>query len=647
MASTDAQQSDHQPPQASLSVAARAKFIFVEAACFALFVFAYFLPLLLDMTGALIQSPTIALLTKDLLATPTAQVEITRNVFGQLLPLLFVYWLATQLAGELALYFKINRGLVRFLWLLAIWALLVSGNALVFPKSNYSFGFFALTKPFIAYCLAALLASCSLWLAIRTWTWRHCLFTSGVAAAFFFANIATNTAVSSPSSSGKNIIFIGVDSLSAAAWSKLHDQLPHLNDLLASSTQYTRAYTPLGRTFPAWMSILSGKAPAEHGAICNLRNLNQVEQRDLLSVDLQNRGYRTVYAIDERRFNNINESFGFDRIVGPEAGALDFVIQRLNDTPLSNALLQTSAGRAFMPYSYVNTASYPNYDADKFVDLVLESTAGAPKLFLAVHFESAHFPFKTRHAEVSFTSSNEFWNRHAAALTVVDKQVGRLLEGLSAQGFLQDALVVVLSDHGEGLGEIEGTITMEGVPDNISSYGHGGSIVSDHQNRIILGTVSYKNGRPENRYRSIDEQVSLADIRPMVSTLLDTGSSHIQATEQCMTIETGFRAAAAADYKTLDEASLAASTANYYEIDSRGRMRFREDRLEELVNSKDIGIRCPDHITWWSDARSAYFSFQLTAQGGYSIEQAPPKEEIDRIEAYRQRLLTAAKRSDS
>lgn len=390
--------------------------------------------------------------------------------------------------------------------------------------------------------------------------------------------------------------------------------------------------------------MLSGKAPGEHGAICNLRSLERVDKLNLISTELQNEGYRTVYAIDERRFNNIDETFGFDRLVGPEAGGLDFIIQRLNDTPISNLLLQTGLGRIFMPYSYINTASYPNYDAEAFVDLVLDATDGAEKLFLATHFESAHFPFKTRHSKHDFSSGNQFWNHHAAALTAVDEQVGRLVEGLTQQGFLQNALVIVLSDHGEGLGELEATITMNGKPEQIIGYGHGGNILSDHQNRIVLGVVHYENGKPVQQVKHSSEQVSLTDIRALILSYRQTDSSEIKPKQACMTVETGIRFDAIADYRTLDEASLAASSASFYEIDSDGRMRLREDHLQQLVDGKDIGWRCADHLTWWDATQDQYFSMGMDENGNFTTEQPPPTGDINKIEAYRAQLLANVRR---
>ena len=73
----------------------------------------------------------------------------------------------------------------------------------------------------------------------------------------------------------------------------------------------------------------------------------------------------------------------------------------------------------------------------------------ATPVFLWVHLFDAHRPW---------VPTRESWEAHqrdgyAAEITEVDAQTGRLLDGLEALGRAQRSLVLVASDHGEGLGE--------------------------------------------------------------------------------------------------------------------------------------------------------------------------------------------------
>ncbi|SDO80050.1 Sulfatase [Pseudomonas jinjuensis] len=367
--------------------------------------------------------------------------------------------------------------------------------------------------------------------------------------------------------------------------------------------------------------------------------MEHVERADLLPVALQGQGYRTVFAIDERRFSNIDESFGFDEVIGPKAGALDFVLQGINDNPLSNLLLQTPLGGYLFPYSYMNVASYTNYSSSAFVNHIISSSRTSQPLFLAVHFESAHFPFKTRHAQARVERENGFLGKHLEALTVVDGQIASLLDGLKKNGVLDNALVILLSDHGEGLGEVEASVLRDGQPFSVRGYGHGADVLSDHENRILLATVEFRDGKPVSKAGLNRQQVSLLDIRRTVENYVRDGKVDLQAGSPCIMVETGIRLDTTQDYRTLDETKVAAQAASYYEIDQQGRLRLREDRLPELLATKDIGWRCADRITWYEPAGNRYLAYRLDEHGLPTDQLQPEEDDIARIQAYRDRYL--------
>ena len=65
-------------------------------------------------------------------------------------------------------------------------------------------------------------------------------------------------------------------------------------------------------------------------------------------------GYRTVYSTDEVRFANFDESYGFDQVITPPIGAIDFVIGSYNELPLATVVANSKLGRWLFPYSYAN-----------------------------------------------------------------------------------------------------------------------------------------------------------------------------------------------------------------------------------------------------------------------------------------------------
>ena len=140
-----------------------------------------------------------------------------------------------------------------------------------------------------------------------------------------------------------NVFLIGIDSLNPELIdSKL---TPNLFEIAKYSSNFTSAYTPLGRTFPAWASILTGKHPVDHGARFNLSPHLLVKTNETLAWDLKKQGYTTAYLTDEKRFANFDESWGFDLVGGPRIGLTDFLLGPASDFPVLNLLRKTSLGK--------------------------------------------------------------------------------------------------------------------------------------------------------------------------------------------------------------------------------------------------------------------------------------------------------------
>ncbi|MBD9502899.1 sulfatase-like hydrolase/transferase [Pseudomonas sp. PDM23] len=601
------------------------------------FLLLYWAPLLLEPRVLPMDDRHIYALLRQAWMSGTVREGASLFIASSLVLCAVTLWFFSWLGRWVARLFGISPTIGHALALLFGWMLLVSVNRWWFPYSNYSYALSLLDSVIlgkVALSLLAILLLVILYRAIPVMTRAQRL--AGICVALGGLGLwAISGAAHVEPRSGRSIVIVGVDSLSAHAFASTAEQTPVLHGLYAQSMKYTRAYVPLGRTYPSWTSILSGQYPQQHGAVFNLRGLAHVAPETLLSTQLQKRGYRTVFAIDERRFNNMDKGFGFDVIVGPKAGVLDVALQSFADTPLTNLLMQTPLAGWLFPYAFVNTAIHVNYSDTDFVQAILDSVGGGGDVFLATHFESAHFPYKTRHAHVKVKTDNPFWDAHVEALSVVDHQVDLLMDGLRQKGVLNDALVVLLSDHGEGVGEIESVVAVDGQPFEVTGYGHGANVLSDRQNRVLLATLVYKNGRVVSAPGEVSAQVGLTDVRAAMERYLAGQEPQIRAKDDCMMVETGIRFFAAENYKTLDEAALAQQGAGYYEVTAQGLMQLREDRIAELVATKDIGVRCLGRISYYVAASGRVYGFALDAQGVPIRQIVPPVDDIARIEAYR------------
>ncbi len=130
-----------------------------------------------------------------------------------------------------------------------------------------------------------------------------------------------------------NIIFLGIDSLRYDEVLRTGDSnTPNVDAFLSHALRFDNAMTLLARTYPSWVALLTGKHPHTTGAFLNLLPEDQVNLGRTLPQHLRTHGYRTAYAIDEVRFSNIDESYGFDQAITPPIGSSDFIVGTMSDT---------------------------------------------------------------------------------------------------------------------------------------------------------------------------------------------------------------------------------------------------------------------------------------------------------------------------
>lgn len=444
-----------------------------------------------------------------------------------------------------------------------------------------------------------------------------------------------------PISSAPNVFVFGIDSMSMPVFQENAERLPNLWKIWQSAHRYENAHTPLARTCPAWMSVLSGSPPVEHGAVFNLRQNDRVERNDLLSQDLRRQGYRTVFALDERRFCHISKQHGFDLVVGPEVGVLDFVVQSINDSPLTNLILQWAPIAEWLGYSHHNVASVANYNAKGFSLAVLDAVGdGAGPVFAAMHFESAHFPYRSRHTDIGKNEQLEGYERHTSALEVVDAQVGVVLEGLRRKGMLDNALLVLLSDHGESFGRPMRVEYLNGQQSEVRPYGHGAFLIQPNESHVVLGFSHFINGRPADSGRTSKELVSLVDVREGINHFLRDGEVVSLKSPGCVMLETGVRFDAASDLSQFDPAEIVKQASRFYAIDHTGLMHIREEALAELIAKKDVARLCGETFTLDEPATGRVATYRRTADSATEIAILP--EDVQAIHVHRQRLMQLA-----
>ncbi len=195
---------------------------------------------------------------------------------------------------------------------------------------------------------------------------------------------------------------------------------PHFDALAARGVRCDQAMTPMPLTLPAHASLLTSHLPLRHGVRHNeLHGLP--DGAVTLAEILQAAGWRTG-------------AFVGSAVLAPIHG-LGQGFSVYSDVP-------ASATKSFLMTE--RSALDVNRDALAWLD----SAGGAPTL-LFVHYMEAHAPYEPPDPERSRFGSDPYQGE----IATLDRALGELLAGLDERGIGQDALVIVVADHGEGLGE--------------------------------------------------------------------------------------------------------------------------------------------------------------------------------------------------
>ena len=228
----------------------------------------------------------------------------------------------------------------------------------------------------------------------------------------------------------RNLVVISIDTMRAdrlGSYGYAAAQTPHLDRLAGAGLRFSQATTVVPLTLPAHSSLLTGTFPSWHGVRDNGGFYLGDEQVTLAEV-LRERGYRTggfvgAFVLDRRwgiaqGFDRFFDNFDFEKF--DQAPSMDF-IQRPGAEVVDQAI-------AFIAQ-----------DRDQ-------------PFFAFVHLYDPHTPYQ---ASEPFRSRfpATMHGAYDAEVAATDAQVGRLLDGLAADGRLANTLVIVLGDHGEMLGE--------------------------------------------------------------------------------------------------------------------------------------------------------------------------------------------------
>jgi choline-sulfatase len=248
------------------------------------------------------------------------------------------------------------------------------------------------------------------------------------AATFLFLSF---TSCSRESGEGlpSGLVLVTLDTVRAdhlGAYGSRAAVTPALDRLAREGVRFAQASSQVPLTLPSHATILSGLLPPHHG----LRNNGAgtfPEGPATLATLLSGAGFRTAAFVG---------SFVLDHRFGLGRGFGVYDDEIIRDPGAGTALEAERPGREVMDRALA------------WLGQPVGADAGKP-FFLWIHLYDAHAPYEP---------PSPWRERHPGRpydgeISVVDEQVGRLLQELARRSLADRTVVAVAADHGEGLGE--------------------------------------------------------------------------------------------------------------------------------------------------------------------------------------------------
>jgi len=265
------------------------------------------------------------------------------------------------------------------------------------------------------------------------------------------------------------IILISIDTLRAdhlPAYGYRDVKTPAIDALAADGVVFERAYAHAPLTRPSHAALLTGRLPNETGVRDEDAGVKAGDR--VLAQMLRDRGYATAGIVSTSLLgadSGLAQGFATyddDVASGPATGV------RVRDGALSEAL------------------------AEKWLDQSARSRA-----FLFLQLNEPHAPYR---APATYAAQ---YAPYDAAIAYADEIVGRLIRYLKSHQLYDRSTIILLSDHGEGLGD------------------HGeqehGLLLHDEAIHVPLVVKQESNA---NAGRRIKEIVQLIDVAPTVLDLV-------------------------------------------------------------------------------------------------------------------------------
>lgn len=277
-----------------------------------------------------------------------------------------------------------------------------------------------------------------------------------------------------PVDRGAPVIIISIDTLRAdhlPAYGYRDVETPAIDAFRRDAILYRNAWSHCPMTLPSHVSILTGLLPPQHGVRNNLGYAFDGTKHVSLPKLLKGAGYATAGAVSAYVLRS-------NTGLGAEFDAYDDAMVMQRNTSVGEI---SRAGEATVASARSWIDAHANEPFFYFLHLFEPHTPYAPPE-----------PFLSRYAQRPYDGE----------IAAVDAIVGRFLDSLKKNGVYDRATIVLLSDHGEGLGD----------------HGEGEHGVFLYREAIHV-PLFVKLPRAERGGSTVEANVQLIDVYPTIAAL--------------------------------------------------------------------------------------------------------------------------------
>lgn len=338
-----------------------------------------------------------------------------------------------------------------------------------------------------------------------------------------------------------NVIYILLDAVRPdhmKAGGAPFDIMPKLNKMIEEQGVFYKDVTvSVGRSFPSAVAILSGLHAINNGARDNLFAKEGITYDKTIAHVLKNEGYQTIAANDAVQFWNLDQDYGFDAMWTAGQSSLKLMPLDVGGfMPLSLLFANARIGELFFPYSYSDRNIDDLYDKNAYVKKIERNLNLLDKdkpLFLFMSMELTHTPYadetpytKSVLKDLKGTDYYDACNYFLASMNVLDDQLFDVLSILKQAGRLDNTLLIIGSDHGQGFEMTKDVyITHQGKEFNTREGFYGNNAINPSSTGLVLSMFSLMPN-VDFMVGVRDRQIESIDIMPTILDLLNVKASY-------------------------------------------------------------------------------------------------------------------------